>query len=128
MLKFRYPLRCLYGSLEWKGLYVHSHMINKKQLWTKAIQPNSLLTRVLMQSSKRFADAANPLPSTVDSTTVVRKPVRRRRPLTSVYDSTYPRGPEIIGVAMAESFRLLDLLDDENLFSLYNCTHIDEGT
>lgn len=41
-----------------------------------------------MQSTKRFADSANPLPPAIDSTTVVRKPVRRRRPLTSVYDST----------------------------------------
>ncbi|VDO41324.1 unnamed protein product [Brugia timori] len=127
MLKRWSLLRYLFASFEPNASYLRSHAINKKQLWTKAIQSNSLIARVLcMQPIKHFADTTNPLPPTVDSTTVVRKPVRRRRPLTSVYDSTYPRGPEIIGVAMAESFRLLDLLDDDHLFSLYNCTHIDE--
>ncbi|EJW79444.1 hypothetical protein WUBG_09646 [Wuchereria bancrofti] len=90
-------LRYLLASFEPNASHLRSHTINKKQLWTKAIQSNPLVDRVLcMQPAKHFADATNPLPATVDSTTVVRKPVRRRRPLTSVYDSTYPRGPEII--------------------------------
>ncbi|VDN23820.1 unnamed protein product [Gongylonema pulchrum] len=38
----------------------------------------------------------------------------------------FPQGPEIVAVAVAESFKLLDLLDDEHLLNLYNCTHIDE--
>ncbi|KAM3724232.1 Required for meiotic nuclear division protein [Dirofilaria immitis] len=125
MLKFWNPLRCLFGFK--KEMYVRSDITNTNQLWTMAIQRDSLLARMLCkQPIKHFADAASQLSPIVDSTTVVRKPVRRRRPLTSVYDSTFPRGPEIVGVAMAESFRLLNLLDDEHLFSLYNCTHIDE--
>ncbi|VDK74852.1 unnamed protein product [Litomosoides sigmodontis] len=127
MLKFWNSLHRFCGRFEQKAVHVHLRTISKKRLWTKAIQPDLPVTRIpCVQSTKRLTDATSSLPPNVDSTTVVRKPVRRRRPLTSVYDSTYPRGPEIIGVAMAESFRLLDLLDDEHLFSLYNCTHIDE--
>ncbi|VDN02478.1 unnamed protein product [Thelazia callipaeda] len=97
--------------------------IIKRQLWTMGICQSSSLSSML---SRSFANGSSISPAIENTTTVVRKPVRRRRPLTSVYDSAYPRGPEIVGVAMAESFHLINLLDDHNLFNLYNCTHIDE--
>lgn len=45
MLKLWNPLHRVCGSFEPKALYVHLRTINKKRLWTKAIQPNLSMAR-----------------------------------------------------------------------------------
>ncbi|VDM47622.1 unnamed protein product [Toxocara canis] len=56
----------------------------------------------------------------------LRKTMRKKRPLTAAYDCQPIVGPQIVAIALAESFDLLTIVKDIRLVQVYQPTCVDE--
>ncbi|VDK51765.1 unnamed protein product [Anisakis simplex] len=57
---------------------------------------------------------------------ISRKVLRKRRPLTAAYDDQPMSGPQIVAIAVAESFDLSALIKNAQLLQVYQATCVDE--
>jgi hypothetical protein len=90
---------------------------------------------VLLRPANRFYSLSsvvrqsNPHSTAQIVGSVLRKPARRRRSLTSLYARQQEDAflPKVIGQARADSYDLPGIMEDEHINSRYSITFVDDG-